>query len=198
MIDTILQWMMDYGQVALFTLLLLGLFGLPVPDEVLLTFSGFLIYQGVFQPVPTYLVAFLGSISGITVSFCIGRFVGVPAIRSYGTRLRITPGRMEKVHGWFEIFGKWTLLFGYFIPGFRHIVSIVAGSSKLEYSIFVLFAYTGGLLWSVLYITLGFSLGQEWDKISAKVQEYIWLVALGAAILLALVLLFKKLASGKK
>jgi len=46
------------------------------PDETLLVFSGFLIYKGTLDPVFTFSMAFLGSVSGITVSYFLGRIYG--------------------------------------------------------------------------------------------------------------------------
>ena len=53
--STVLQWVATYGYVAIFSLLVFGIVGLPVPDEFLLTGCGFLVYQGHLQLVPTVL-----------------------------------------------------------------------------------------------------------------------------------------------
>ncbi|MBA2251795.1 MAG: DedA family protein, partial [Nitrospirales bacterium] len=44
--DQAFAWIADYGYVAIFGLLVLGIVGLPVPDEALLTFVGYLSFQG--------------------------------------------------------------------------------------------------------------------------------------------------------
>ena len=67
--DAITTWIMQYGCLAIFCLLMLGIVGLPVPDEVLLTFVGYLIFEHILNPVPAALAAFLGSICGITLSY---------------------------------------------------------------------------------------------------------------------------------
>ena len=196
--ENIFQWVIEYGYFALFILLVLGLFGLPVPDEVLLTFSGFLVFQGVFQPFPAYWVAFLGSICGITISFGLGRWVGTAVIKRFGARINITTEKMKRVHIWFETYGKWTLFFGYFIPGFRHVTAMVAGASKLEYPVFALFAYSGGLIWSSLYVSIGFFLGHEWEKVSGWFPPQIWIISLTVAAVLAFYFLFRKMNSRPK
>ncbi len=79
---------------------------------------------------------------------------------------------MNQVHDWFGRFGKWGLLLGYFVPGIRHLTALVAGASKLELSVFALFAYSGALIWSTAFIALGFKLGEKWEAVSGQFQFY--------------------------
>jgi len=87
--DAILNYVPQYGYPALFILLMLGIVGLPIPDETVLTFSGYLVFKHQLAPIPTMGTAFLGSISGITGSYVIGRSVGSYVIRTAGRILRI-------------------------------------------------------------------------------------------------------------
>jgi membrane protein DedA with SNARE-associated domain len=91
-------------------------------------------------------------------------------IVKYGRYVHFTPERLEYVHGWFERVGRWGLFFGYFIPGVRHFTALVAGTSMLEYPIFALFAYSGGLVWVSTFLTLGYFLGEEWSRIGKQIQ----------------------------
>ena len=51
--------------------------GLPIPDETMLTFSGYLVFRGTLSLPMTLAVAFAGSVSGITLSYALGRFLGI-------------------------------------------------------------------------------------------------------------------------
>ncbi|MGO8878056.1 MAG: DedA family protein [Desulfomonilaceae bacterium] len=51
--------------------------------------------------------------------------------------------KLAKLNSWYQKFGKWSLLFGYFIAGVRHFNALFAGASKLQFTAFVLFAYLG-------------------------------------------------------
>ncbi len=55
-----------YGYAAIIVLLMLGIVGLPIPDEALLTLTGYLIFRGTLHTIPAYLAALLGSGCGIT------------------------------------------------------------------------------------------------------------------------------------
>jgi membrane protein DedA with SNARE-associated domain len=180
MITAHLYWIKSYGYLGVFASLVLGIFGLPVPDETILAFVGYLIFKGYFQPLPTILAAFLGSISGITLSYAVGRTLGLPLLERYGKYLHVTPERLAQAHQWFEKFGKWSLFGGYFLPGVRHLTAFSAGVSGLEYRPFAMFAYSGCLLWVGFFLTLGYLLGEEWHKFMPQVHFY--LVMLVAAI----------------
>lgn len=163
-VETIQHWIDLYGYAALFFGLVCGIVGLPIPDESLLTLFGYLVSTGRFHFALTYLVASAGSLTGITLSYWIGRAGGYRLIHRYGPRFRLTDERVQKVNGWFKQIGKWTLMIGYFIPGVRHFTALVAGASKLQYPVFAVFAYAGGLVWSLTFLTLGYYLGETWSE----------------------------------
>ncbi len=145
---------------------------MPIPDETLLTFSGYLVFKGQLHIAPTVASAFLGSICGITVSYLIGRVGGYALILRYGCWLHITQEKIDQVHEWLEHRGRWGLFVGYFTPGVRHLTAVVAGTSRMRYSVFATFAYTGGLIWSTSFITAGFFLGKEWRKVATLVPQW--------------------------
>lgn len=78
--DAGIEWIERYGYLALFALLMLGIIDLPVPDETLLVFAGYLSFKGELGPEATLATAFLGSTCGISASYAIGRFLGPQAV----------------------------------------------------------------------------------------------------------------------
>jgi membrane protein DedA with SNARE-associated domain len=171
--EIVLNWITHYGYFGMFGLLVLGIVGLPVPDEMMLTFAGYLVYRGQLHLVPTLAAGFLGSVCGITLSYTIGRVTGYFLIEKYGAKFHIKMDRVHQVHDWFHRMGRFTLTIGYYIPGVRHLTAYVAGASELEAPIFAIFAYSGALLWSASFITLGYFLGENWEKASAQVHGYL-------------------------
>lgn len=174
-----------FGYPGIFGLLMLGIIGLPVPDETLLAFCGYLANKGELHLVLTILAAFLGSCSGITVSYLIGRVPGLALIKKYGKYIHVTEDRVDMIHHWFAKIGKWLLVFGYFIPGVRHLSAMVAGSSKLQYAEFAPFAYSGALLWSTTFVCAGYFFGKEWERMSGE-AHHILLIAAGILVVLAI------------
>ena len=191
-------WLVKYGYLAIFVLLSTGILGLPFPDETILTLLGYLVSKNELVLIPTILVAFLGSISGITLSYIMGRFLGILALKKAGRFLHISEKNLEKGELWFEKLGKWTLTIGYFIPGVRHIVAIIAGSTKLKVPIFVAYAYSGALVWSVTFIFLGYYAGEKWQSIVKSVDKHLLAVSLFIFVLIIGYGLFKYLKNKNK
>ena len=99
----------------------------------------------------------------------------------------VTPEKIDRVHSWYERFGKWLLLFGYFIAGVRHLTAFTAGTTRLRLPVFALFAYTGAFLWTLTFVSLGYFLGDHWTLVSKHLYAEIWLAA---AVIAGLAILF--------
>src|SRR5690349_827246 len=119
-------WMAAHGSLSLFGLLVVAIVGLPVPGETLLLAAGVLVGQHKAHAVPTYAAAVVGSTIGITISYILGRSAGVSAVRRYGHYLHIETEDLDEVRRMFHHSGKWGLMFGYFVPGVRHVTALVA------------------------------------------------------------------------
>lgn len=187
--NTIFYLIKHYGYAGIFSSLMLGIAGLPIPDETLLSFVGYLIYKGNLQAFPAVTAAFLGSVCGITLSYGLGRSIGFYLIKHYGHIIHFKEDKLQIVHNWFDHIGKWTLIFGYFVPGVRHLTAFVAGTSKMKMSLFAIFAYAGGVLWSITFISIGYFLSEKWSHTSRRVHSYI-VICSGIVLILFLVYFF--------
>lgn len=191
----VFAWLTTYGYPALFGLLMFGIVGLPVPDETLLTFCGYLIYTGRLHFGPAFAAGFLGSTCGITLSYLIGlRFARLVFTR-YGKYIGLTPVRVITIERQFLSYGAGLLTVGYFMPGVRHFTAIVAGMSGLRWRRFAIFAYTGAALWIATFLTLGYFVGERWEHTTEVVHRYM-LIALGVACIAALVFWLFRRGSG--
>jgi len=108
-----------------------------------------------------WLTAWAGAVSGITLSYYIGRTLGMGFIHKYGKYIHVTPEKMDKVRVWFDKLGHWVLVIGYYIAGVRHFSAMVAGTSGLTYPHFAVFAYGGALIWVELGRDLECRLSRE-------------------------------------
>jgi membrane protein DedA with SNARE-associated domain len=179
-VNDVFAWVAAHGYGAIFLLLMLGVVGLPVPDETLLVFCGYLVGRGVLHPVGAFLSALAGSWCGISLSYSIGRYFGVGVVHRFGKYLHLTEERLDKVHRWFDRVGHWALFVGYYIAGLRHLTAIVAGTSRLEFRSFAAYAWPGGLLWVSTFLTLGYVLGERWREAAELAHRW----AGGAAVVL--------------
>ncbi|WP_438448654.1 DedA family protein [Gorillibacterium sp. sgz5001074] len=184
-LEMLKEWILDYGYAALYGLLAVGIIGLPVPDEILMTFVGYLTSIGWFSYPAALAVAFAGALTGMLISYYIGHKVGKPFLRKYGKWVKLTPRRLDKAEGWFHRFGLWTVTFGYFVPGVRHLTCYLAGISGVGFWRYLIYACTGALLWSATFISLGHFIGQNIDSVMPQIHRYMGYGLLGIAVLAA-------------
>ena len=180
----ILAWITQYGYLAIFVMLIFGIVGLPVPDETLLTFTGYLIYRGELSMPLAFAAAAAGSASGVTISYTLGRSFGLALLHRFGKHVHLTPERLARAHAWFERIGHWALTVGYFIPGVRHLTAYAAGMTEVAPHQFALFAYTGTVLWVTAFLSLGYFLGERWKVVELHVERYLVGLSIALAVLL--------------
>jgi membrane protein DedA with SNARE-associated domain len=162
-----------YSYFGIFIALGLGIVGLPVPDETLMAYAGFLVFQGKLNYLYTILVAFTGTSCGITIGYVLGKTFGNPFIKKYASKMHMNPEDIQRAENYYNRYGKFALFIGYFMPGVRHLTAIFAGTSLMPYRTFALFAYTGGLLWTITLVSLGYFLGEKWHHVYMYLHRFI-------------------------
>lgn len=168
--ETILNWVEHAGYLGLFLTLAFGVIGVPVPDEAILMFAGFLCYEHRMDLRLALLTGFASSICGVSLTYLLGRTFGWWLIHRYGPIVHITPQRLEWVHQWFERYGRWTIFLGYFIPGLRQGVPYAAGMAGMSFWLFAAYCFTSGFLWAALFVGAGFKLGPQWQAVLDRIQ----------------------------
>ena len=180
-----------YSYFGIFVALGLGILGFPLPDETLIAFVGFLVYEGKLNYLYAFAVCFIGSSSGVTLGYILGRTFGNRLIKRYSTRLNVSPDHIQNAKKFYVRYGKFALFVGYFIPGVRHLTAIFAGSSIMPYPAFAAFAYSGAALWTIVFMNLGFFLGEKWHRVSAYSNRYIIPFVLVVTIFLIIAIYWK-------
>jgi membrane protein DedA with SNARE-associated domain len=105
------------------------------------------------------LVSFAGAVTGMTISYMIGKKVGKPLFNKYGRWVGMTPKRFNKVEDWFVRFGPWAIVLGYFIPGIRQVTFYISGISVMPFKKYLFVAGLSGLSWVVIFISIGYYIG---------------------------------------
>lgn len=195
---TMLYYISNYGSLALLILLAIGFVGIPLPEQTLLTFTGFLVAQGGINYFIAILSAATGIILGITISYFIGHYLGIPFLENYGYLLGLNSHRLAKAENWYNKYGKLILTFGFFVPGLRHFISYFAGISNWSYSTFALYAIPGAFLWTIFFISIGAILGENWQAFLIKLDQYLWIPVLFIILIAALFWLYRRNKSATK
>lgn len=189
-----------YGYIGLTAILILGIVGLPLPDETILTAVGYFVYKGSLLYFPSLFFGILGGLLGITLSYALGVFIGRPLVVRYGRYIHITEKLLIRVEQYFEKYGAVTLFGGFFIPGVRHVTAIVAGLSGIPYGKFAFPSYLGVCVWVTVFITLGRFAGPQIAGITGKLTmtEAAWILAMMALSGFIVLILVKTMVNRQK
>lgn len=182
----------QYGYIVLYVSLLLELIAFPLPGEALMTYCGVIVGQHKLNWGLSILVAMAGVMTGITISYFVGRAFGSTILKKYGHYVHLGPDKMEKTAVWFDKYGDKLLIFAYFIPGVRHITGYFSGISGVSFKKFAIYAYTGAIVWTATFISLGKILGENWKKYGGRISRYLVIFIVILILILALKYFYQK------
>jgi membrane protein DedA with SNARE-associated domain len=190
-VHSLLLNIIQYSYWGIFFSMALGILGLPIPDEALMVFLGFLIFQGKLNYAMAIIIAFIGTLCGVTIAYYIGTLSDKLLLKKYSDKMHINPEHFQNADDFYRKYGKSVLLIGYFIPGVKHLTAIFAGISEMSYRTFAVYAYAGALLWTIVFINLGYFLGDEWHLFAHYSYKFIIPVAAIALVATIIVMYLK-------
>ncbi len=157
----------------------------PIPSEVILPLTGFLVDQGSLVFIPALIVATVGSLVGALILYALGRWGGRELILRHHRVLRLKEADLDRADDWFDRYGGAVVLFGRMVPGVRSLVSIPAGLSEMPIGQFVVLTTLGSGAWNILLIGVGSLLGANWVLVAEVVGAFsdVVLVLLGVGAL---------------
>jgi membrane-associated protein len=179
------DWIQHVGYAALFFSLWLGIVGMPIPDEVIVMTGGAVTATGLLQPVPAFLLTYLGVVTGLSLGYGLGRFIGAPVMdkirrkKNMNKYLHISEHLVQK-------YGNLALSFSYFLPVIRHVMPYLVGINKMSFWRYASYSYTTGFVWTLIFFMLGRFLGNDVPQIGILVYNYgmyvMWAVVVCVAV----------------
>ncbi len=185
--DLFLNWIVVYGPPVLALALFTGALGVPLPGTLFVIAAGAFVRQEVLSLVPTLSIGLVGVVLGDTLSFGIGRVARSWIDRRFAhtAAWQNAAGEFQKRGGVAVYLTRW-LLTPIAVP-----VNLVAGTSGYSLWSFVGYDLAGELTWILLYGTLGYIFGSQWEAISTFVSDFSGVIVGVAALLIGAWLLLK-------
>jgi len=188
----LMTWLEHYGYGLIFIALFLEMLALPLPGEMMMSYTGLFVFEGKLSFLLSLLSASVGVTAGITLSYWIGYRLGQPFIQKYGHRVHLGEDQLLRLNVWFGKYGNKLLFIAYFIPGIRHITGYFCGVTRMPFRQYALYAYSGALFWVSLFITLGRVLGPKWEVYHQTVNHYMMIFGLASALLTLMIYVYHK------
>lgn len=184
----IVNIMEQFGYIGILLLITLENIFPPIPSEVILTFGGFMTTKTTLTVFGVVIVSTVGSVIGAVILYSIGLLLNVDRIEKivekYGHIVKLSKNDIHKANNWFSKYGVWTVFFCRFIPLIRSLISLPAGMSHMNFGLFLLLTTFGTLIWNVVLVSIGATVGESWGTIVSYMDVY------SNIVYVALVLIF--------
>lgn len=168
--------MEQFGYAGIFFMMALENVFPPIPSEIVLPFGGFMTTNSDLTVTGVIITATSGSVLGAIILYGIGLLIDVERLEKivdrWGHIVRINKEDIRKADKWFDKYGYWTVLFCRMIPLIRSLISVPAGMSNMNFTLFLLFTLIGTLIWNVILIMIGVVLGENWSSILEFMDMY--------------------------
>lgn len=159
---------------------------IPLPSEIIMPFSGFLVAQGVFNFWLVALAGGFGCLIGSAIAYAAGFYGGEVFIRNiirkYGKYVLVHEYELDEAEQWFRKHGEAIAFFSRLLPVIRTFISLPAGISKMNFKKFAFYSLIGSVIWSAILAYIGKLLGENWNTLGSYFHKFDLLILITGII----------------
>jgi len=135
---------------------------IPLPSEVIMPFSGYLVSVGRFDLAWVAVAGAFGCNVGSLVAYYVGSLGGRPLVEKYGRYVLITRHDLEMADRFFARYGDWAVFIARLLPVIRTFIALPAGIARMNFLRFNIYTFLGSLPWCWVLAYAGLKLGERW------------------------------------
>jgi len=158
---------------------------IPLPSEIIMPFSGYLVSTGEMNLWLVGLAGAVGCVLGSIVAYYAGAWGGRPFIVKYGKYILISHHDLDLADRWFQRHGDITIFVGRLLPVIRTFIAFPAGVARMNLWRFNLYTFVGSYIWSLGLAWIGMKLGEHWNTLGVYFHRFD--AAIGVILLIAIV-----------
>jgi len=151
---------------------------IPLPSEIIMPFSGYLVYTGQFNLWWAGFWGAIGCVLGGALSYWIGMIGGRPLIEKYGKYILISHHDLDLADRWFKKHGEAAVFVGRLLPVVRTFISFPAGIARMNFGRFVLYSFLGSFPFCLLLAYIGKKLGDQWENLRSYFHRFDLLIGI--------------------
>jgi len=172
MLNFLLNTISGAGYIGIFFLMLVASAAIPLPSEVIMAFSGFLVSAGRFSLSGVTIAGTLGSLAGSLILYYLGLRGGRPLVEKYGKYVLLSSADLEKTERFFAKYGDTSNFIGRLLPIIRTFISFPAGLARMKLNRFVFYTLLGSVIWTFILAFLGEKLGEHWATLNQTFHRF--------------------------
>jgi membrane protein DedA with SNARE-associated domain len=159
------SWVIDYGYLAIFLLMLAESACIPFPSEVTMLVGGWYAATGDLNFFWVGAMGVLGNVVGSWIAYGVGRTMGRGVLDRYGKYVLIRSHDIDKAEIWWERYGEAATFFSRLLPVIRTFISLPAGIAKMPFGKFTLYTFLGCIPWTYALTWLGVVVEDNWERV---------------------------------
>ncbi|MDR3559355.1 MAG: DedA family protein [Candidatus Pacebacteria bacterium] len=144
----------------------------PLPSEIIMPFSGYLVSQGQFTLLGITLAGAVGSLIGSVAAYWVGWWLEKDYLLKYGKYIFITHHDLDAAEKFFGRYGDAAIFFSRMLPVVRTFISLPAGISRMNFKKFAAYTFLGSLPWCLALGYAGQKMGDNWDTLGAYFHKF--------------------------
>jgi len=145
---------------------------IPLPSEIIMPFSGYLVFRGDFELFRVGLAGAFGCVVGSVPAYYLGLYGGRPLVERYGKYVLISHRDLDTADRWFDRYGDWAIFFSRLLPVVRTFISFPAGVARMNFPRFVAYTFIGSFPWCLGLAYVGMKLGENWDTLGVYFHRF--------------------------
>ena len=169
--DFIIQTISNSGYIGVFFLMVAESALIPIPSEIIMPFSGYLVSTGKFDIISVIIAGSVGNLVGSLIAYYVGAYLGRGFVLRYGKFFLLKKSHLELAESYFKKYGDRATFVSRLLPAVRTYVSLPAGVAKMNLKKFSVFTFIGSIIWNASLTYIGITLSEEWDSIR-KYSDY--------------------------
>lgn len=185
----VVAYITNYGYVAIFLLVFSQEIGIPnpIPNELVIMFSGYLIYMGMLALPLVILTATTADFIGTTILYIVFYFLGAYILKHKPRWLPISEKAISKLSLRISKGGQWSIYLGRLTPFIRGYTSVITGLLQIKPKTFLPIAIISAATWSSVYVIAGKMLGPYWSYAENKIERLKLILLIAAIIILIII-----------
>ncbi|MDQ6724358.1 MAG: DedA family protein [Thermoproteota archaeon] len=198
-ISYITSFISGLGYPGIFFLMVIESAMIPVPSEIVMPFSGFLVAAGKLTFIEVVLAGSFGNLIGSIITYYLGIKIGRPLVIKYGKYIFFSERHLKFTEKLFERLGDKISFLGRLLPGVRTYVSFPLGIAKANIIKFTIYTLIGSIIWNTFLTYAGVRLGSDWQSFH-KYSPYLDIIAVIMIVTFAIWFIYKmkKMSMDKK
>ena len=150
---------------------------IPLPSEIIMPFSGYLVFKNEFTLLGVALFGAIGCVLGSLLAYVIGAYGGRSLVYKYGSYVLISHHDLNLADRWFARHGGITVFVGRLLPVIRTFIALPAGISRMPLLPFVIYTFAGSFIWCYALAWIGLKLGENWNTLGTYFHKFDTVIA---------------------